>query len=166
MDLPKRKHPRLKNYDYSQSGFYYVTIHIIPNGDYLSKVVADRDYNTAEIVLTESGKIAENELKNLSNRFAFVRVDKYVIMPTHIHLILEFMDESAGASPRPTLMNVVGAYKSLTTREYNQKINTTQKKLFQASFYEAILRNDADYRERWKYIDENPLKWSLNPEDL
>ncbi len=81
-------------------------------------------------------------------------------------MILEFYSQPAGASPRPTLPYIVGAFKSLTTRGCNKRFDTPGRKLFQESFYEAVLRSDADYQARWKYIDENPLKWSLNPEDL
>ena len=160
-----RKHPRLNCYDYSQSGFYYVTIHNAPEGRCLSYVCGDEN-NTATVILTESGKIADDQINRLPERFPCVRIDKYVIMPTHIHMIIELTNESAGASPRPTLMDVVGAFKSLTTRMCNRMFQTPNQKQFQNSFYESVLRNDMDYRERWKYIDENPLKWHLTPEDL
>ena len=166
MPFPKRKHPRLKNYDYSQDGFYYVTIHIAPDGERLSEILYNPDENTAKECLTETGTIACEHLLSLENRFSYVRVDKYVIMPTHIHMILEFCRQPAGASPRPTLSDVIGAFKSLTTRSCNKRFHTPGKKLFQNSFYEAVLRSDADYQARWKYIEENPLKWYLNPEDI
>lgn len=166
MTYPKRKHPRLKNYDYSQNGFYYVTIHIASNGERLSEILYDPNENTAKEYLTDTGKIAYAQLLALESRFPYVRVDKYVIMPTHIHMILEFCNQPAGASPRPTLPDVVGAFKSLTTRACNKHFDTPGRKLFQESFYEAVLRSDADYQARWTYIDENPLKWSLDPEDL
>lgn len=166
MNYPKRKHPRLKNYDYSQNGFYYVTIHITPEGNYLSSVIADPESNTAKILLSETGKIADFHLNELSKRFPYIRLDKYVIMPTHIHIIFELTGTTAGASPRPTLMDIVGSFKSLTTRSCNKLFRTSGKKLFQNSFYETVLREDADYQARWKYIDENPLKWSLDPEDI
>ncbi len=84
MTYPKRKHPRLKNYDYSQNGFYYVTIHIAPGGERLSEIVYDPNENTVKECLTDTGKIACEQLLALESRFPYVRVDKYVIMPTHI----------------------------------------------------------------------------------
>ena len=166
MPFPKRKHPRLNCYNYSQSGFYYVTIHNAPDGEKLSSVIGNRENNTASVILTKYGKIVDEQIHRLPKRFSCVRVDKYVIMPTHIHMIIELTNDSAGASPRPTLMDVVGAFKSLTTRVCNQFFQTPNKKQFQTSFYESVLRNDTDYKERWRYIDENPLKWYLSPEDL
>ena len=159
MELPKRKHPRLKEYDYSLPGYYYVTIHTADDHTVLSYVGQGL---APAVTLTDLGKLAEKELLALEKRFSFVRVDKYVIMPTHIHVILEF---AAGASPRPTLMDVVGAFKSIATRVCNQAANTPGQKRFQLSFYESVLRNESAYRECWRYIDENPLKWSLCPED-
>ena len=78
-------------------------------------------------------------------------------MPNHIHIIFVFTNETAGASPRPTVMDVVCAYKSLTTREC--KKNGFLGKLFQTSFYEHIIRNNEDYSDIAKYIYENPAKW-------
>ena len=173
MELPKRKHPRLKNYDYSLPGYYYVTIHVADPDTQLSIVgrglapTENRKLSTVEckITLTPPGEIAKRQLGALEKRFPWLRVDKYVIMPTHIHMILCFSMETAGACPRPTLSEVVGAYKSLTTRVINQTLGTAGKKRFQTSFYETVLRNEAAYLACWQYIDENPLKWFLEPED-
>lgn len=162
MELPKRKHPRLKEFDYSQDGYYYVTIHVADENTVLSSVGRGLD---PTVSLTAAGKIAEEQLLDLENRFEHVKIDKYVIMPTHVHVIIQFAGETAGSRPRPTLMDVVKAYKSLTTRLCNQKLNTPGQKRFQTSFYESVLRNQKAYQECWRYIDENPLKWSLNPED-
>ena len=117
-------------------------------------------------MLTDAGGIAQEQLFLLEERYPYVKVDKYVIMPTHIHMILAFADETtAGAAMRPALSEVIGAYKSLTTRAYNRQHNAQGQKLFQISFYETVLRNEKAYQECWRYIDENPLKWALAPED-
>jgi len=58
-------------------------------------------------------------------------------------------------------MTVVGAFKSLVTRQYNEMKKTPGRKLFQVSFYETVLRNETAYVECCRYIDENPLKWLL-----
>ncbi|MBQ5597221.1 MAG: transposase, partial [Clostridia bacterium] len=84
-------------------------------------------------------------------------VEQYSIMPNHIHAILILANEAAGASPRPTIMDIVCAYKSLTTREC--KKNGFDGKLFQTSFYEHIIRGQEDYDEIAKYIYENPMQW-------
>ena len=159
MEQPKRKHPRLKEYDYSQPGYYYVTIHTANSDTVLSTV--GRGLAPA-VTPSFCGNIAEQELLALEKRYDYLVIDKYVIMPTHIHAILVL---KAGASPRPTLTDIIGAYKSITTRRCNQELDTPGQKRFQTSFYESVLRNTSAYQECWRYIDENPLKWSLCPED-
>ena len=166
MELPDRKHPRLKEYDYSQAGYYYVTIHVADKTICLSRVGRGLAPADAAITLSAMGKVAEQQLLLLEKRYPFLRIDTYVIMPTHVHAILVFENEVAGASSHPTLMDVVCAYKSLTTRECNRIFQTPGRKIFQTSFYESVLRNESAYRECWQYIDENPRKWLLNPEDL
>ena len=156
---PKRKHPRLKNYDYSLPGYYYVTIHAESDEPSLSSVGQGLALAEPVVILTALGKIVEQQLLALEQRFSCVKIDKYIIMPNHIHVIIRLIGEPAGASPRPTLMEVVSAYKSLTTRTVNQKYNTPGRKLFQTSFYETVLRNEKAYQECWRYIDGNPGKW-------
>lgn len=164
MDFPKRKHPRLKEYDYSQSGYYYVTIHMEKGQPALSAVGRGLTPTGAEVTLTAVGEIAREQLLLLEKRYPHVRIIKHVLMPTHIHAIIQLRAETAGASPRPTLMDVVCAYKSLTTRACNHRFNTPGRKLFQTSFYETVLRNEQAFRECWQYIENNPLRWLLEPE--
>lgn len=111
MDILNRKHPRIKNYDYSKNGYYFVTINTENNKPILSSV--GRGLAPAEILLTSTGKIAEQQLFKLEVRYRFVKIDKYVIMPTHIHAIIILYNEMAGASPRPTLSDIICAYKSI-----------------------------------------------------
>ena len=95
-----------------------------------------------------------------------MKVDKYVIMPTHIHVILRLTEFTARDIQSLSLMDVIRAFKSLATRECNQVLNTPGCKLFQASFYETVLRNETAYQEAWRYIDQNPEKWFQKPEDI
>lgn len=156
MDLPKRKHPRLKCYDYSQTGYYFVTIQTKPACPSLSTV--GRGLAPAGLVLSAHGKIVEDQLLALEIRFPNVKIDRYVIMPNHIHAILVLSD-TEGASPRPTLSAVVGAWKSLTARLCNQRDQTPGRVIFQASFHDRVLRNEAGYLAVCKYMEENPAKW-------
>ena len=157
-DFPKRIHPRLKEYDYSSDGIYFVTICTQNKNHLLSRIVG-RGLAPA-VQLTDYGKIAEQQLFLLKKRFPYIEIDNYVIMPNHIHIIFWFKSQTAGASPRPTLVDVVCAYKSLTTREC-KKIKPIDK-LFQTSFYEHIIREGKDYEVKSQYIHENPLKWQFD----
>lgn len=107
----------------------------------------------------------------LEQRFINLRIDKYVIMPNHIHALFVLTDcdsEAAGASPRPTIgasprttiSDIVCAFKSLTAKEC-RKISSTAK-LFQTSFYDHIVRTELDYADVVRYIENNPLAWQLD----
>ena len=160
-ELPKRKHPRLNNFDYSSCGAYFITICTQNRQCVLSNIVGRglAPAETYDIEYTSWGKIAEEQLLLLEKRYSDVSVDAYIIMPNHIHIIL-IMNEAAGASPRPTVMDVVCTYKSLTTKEC--KKNGFTNKLFQTSFYDHVIRNRKDYEEIIKYIHENPMRWHFD----
>ena len=158
-ELPKRKHPRLDNYDYSSAGAYFITICTQNRRCVLSRIVGRglAPAETTAIEYTYLGEIAEKQLFLLADRYPYLTIDQYVIMPNHIHTILILNGERAGACPRPTLTDIVCTYKSLTTREC--KKNGFREKLFQTSFYEHIIRSREDYEEIVKYIYENPIRW-------
>ena len=103
--LPKRTHARLKCYDYATPGVYFITICARDRKCVFSKIVTDENEQVANDY-TEFGKIAERNLLALEQRFINLRIDKYVIMPNHIHALFVLTDcdsEAAGASPRPTI---------------------------------------------------------------
>lgn len=130
--LPKRKHPRLNDYDYSTTGAYFITICTQSRRCLLSHIVG-RGLAPAEIQYTVYGRIAQEQL---------------------------LLEETAGGSQRPTIMDIVCAYKSLTTRQC-KKIRPIDK-LFQTSFYEHVIRGFEDYKEIAEYIANNPKQWELD----
>ena len=157
-DLPRRKHPRLHHYDYSTAGAYFITICTQNRQCLLSRIVG-RGLAPVEILYTPYGQIAQEQLLLLEQRYPSLKVDQYVIMPNHIHAIL-LVEETAGVNPRPTIMDIVCAYKSLTTRQC-KKVQPIEK-LFQSSFYEHVIRGYEDYREISEYILNNPTQWELD----
>ena len=154
-DLPKRKSNRLKNYDYSASGYYFITI-CTANRKKIFSFVVGQPLAAAEIKLTKIGKNAETQLFNLEKRYKNIQIEKYVIMPNHIHLILK-INNTAAASGRPTVSNIIRAYKSITTKECRKFYDGD---IWQTSFYDHIIRNENDYLKIWNYIDTNPDKWA------
>ena len=156
--LTKRKHPRLDHYDYSSPGAYFVTVCTQNRRCLLSRIVG-RGLAPAEVQYTAYGQIAKDQLWLLEQRFPSLKIDQYVIMPNHIHMIL-VLEEAAGVNPRPTITNIVCAYKSLVTRQCMllQPID----KLFQTFFYEHVIRGREDYNEIAEYIVNNPKKWELD----
>ena len=157
-NFPRRKHPRLKDFDYDIPGAYFVTVCAQGRKTIFSRVgrgLAPAD--EPKINLTSFGKIVEEELLFLNRRFPCIAIDQYVIMPNHIHAILLYDENAAGASPRPTLMDVVCAFKSLATKRCKE-ISPIEK-VFQTSFFEHIIRDGEDYKNHVRYIFENPFKW-------
>ena len=161
MEYKNRKYPRLKQYDYSLPGYYYITIHNERDVPFLS--VIRQEGEQAKVYLTAEGAVAQEQLRKLEERFDYLRVDKFVIMPTHVHVIFRLLD---GILPRPGIPEIVGAYKSLATREMNQRMKSPGMRRFQKSFYDTVLRNEKAYQECWLYIDGNPDRWQMTPEDI
>lgn len=158
MENKSRKYPRLKAYDYSLPGYYYVTIHNEHHAAPLSRICPGDSFEHAAVRLTQAGAVALKQLMSLQDRYKYVRVDKFVIMPTHIHVIVRFLE---GEMPRPGLTDVIGAFKSLTTRAINELQKTPGKRQFQRSFYETVIRNEVSYQSCWRYIDANPDRWGI-----
>lgn len=169
--LPKRKHPRLKHYDYSAGGYYFVTVcakdnkclfgRVLPENRVVGRGLApaERQYFAAIMRLSDFGLIAERQLEDLESRYSFLTVDEAVIMPNHIHILFKFKSKTAGASPRPTLSDVLCAYKSLTVRECHKITGKTGNDIFQDSFYESVIQDEKSYFNILRYIDENPMNW-------
>ena len=107
-------------------------------------------------ILTPIGKIVEDCILSLALHNHGIRLDKYVVMPNHIHLLLRFVPSEGGQS-RPPLQKVMQSLKSVTTRKCWQ---FGVSKLWQRSFYDHIIRNETDYLKIWQYIEQNPLRWS------
>ena len=156
--LPQRKHPRLANYDYSTAGAYYITI-CTHNRQCLLSHIVGCGLAPIEVRYSEYGQIVEEQLFLLEKRYPSLKIDQYVIMPNHIHAIL-LLDGAVGDNQRPTITDVVCAYKSLTTREC-KKVRPIEK-LFQTSFYEHVIRGREDYNEIAEYIVNNPKQWELD----
>jgi putative transposase len=156
MELPKRKKMRLAGYDYSQHGAYFVTI-----------CTKDRRCTLGEIVgqglcscrLSPTGEIVRQEIEHISAAFIGVHVDKYVVMPNHVHLILLLDGERQGQSPCPTVGDVICAMKSVSTKAANNRDGVRGRKIWQFRFHDHIIRGEREYRKIWQYIDENPQRW-------
>lgn len=151
-ELPKRKKIRLERYDYSACGAYFVTICIADRNVLLWDVGADI-IRPDRPPLSQYGKIVEMAIKQIQAHYENVIVDKYCIMPDHLHLIVFIMSEESGRMlSAPTLSVVIGSMKRWVSKQIGFSI-------WQKSFNDRIIRNEQGYREVWRYIDENPMKW-------
>ena len=156
--LPKRKPVRLRNFDYCDSGAYFLTICTENRRKILSQIVGgdvlDAPY---DIKLTSYGQIADKFINQLSDFYTNIEVDNYVIMPNHIHIILIVHDSGASRTSPPTkqhspISSFVSTFKRFCNKELGENI-------WQRHFYDHVIRNKEDYEKHVKYIYENPVRW-------
>ena len=154
---PKRKAVRLPEYDYSSPGAYFVTICTQGRRRILSDVtVGAGALDGPRVVLTPIGEIVEKYVLS-TKRIPGLHVDKYVIMPNHIHMMLCITAESGPSrAPAPTNALIPRAVASLK-RFVNAELG---EDIWQRSYHEHVIRNEKDYREVWEYIDNNPARWA------
>lgn len=156
MELPVRKHSRLSQYDYRENGYYFITICTKNHQELFSRIYMDSQGNFLSNQLTPMGKIAQSELCALEQRYPCIRIDKYVIMPNHIHVIFCLYQDQASEF-RTSITDIICTYKSITARKCRQISHVP--KVFQDSFYDHVIRNQQDYAMIWTYIDANPQRW-------
>lgn len=149
MELPNRKPNRICDYDYSQNGAYFITICTQNRRKILSQIVGD-----GFPVPKPCGSIAEEFIHQISNKYPAVSVDKYVIMPDHIHMLLRI-------APPPTLGTVIGWYKYQVSKQINSRFVQQGERIFQRSYYDHVIRNQRDFDEVWEYIKNNPRKCAM-----
>ena len=177
----RRRSIRLKGYDYSRTGAYFVTTVTQNRLCLFGDVVGD------EMHLNEAGIMAQKMWETLPHRFPGIDLDAFVIMPNHIHGIIA-INEPVGASlastqansmatgerattrVAPTLGDVMGAYKSLTTIEYARGVTTWgwqsfDRRLWQRNYYERVIRDGRELDRAREYIANNPMQWALDSEN-
>ena len=159
MSMPNRKPLRLTDYDYSAPGAYFVTICTHEKACLFGRIIPAADKAGAYMQYSPIGKMARECLLDIASHYDNVRVDHWVIMPNHIHMLVQ-ITEKIDSQPgmRCDISNVVGKYKAAVTRKIGQA-RLPSGKLWQTSFYDHVIRNQEDYLSIWQYIDGNPSKW-------
>ncbi len=149
MELPQRKRIRLHDYDYSTNGAYFITVCTKNRMKILSEIVGDDAHIVPQVVLSDLGKIVENYIRSIPG------IDKYVIMPDHIHMIIKIDGTMRASSPTKDIPQIVKSFKILVTKSIGFSI-------FQRQYFDHVVRGPQDYEEIWHYIDENPIRWMTN----
>jgi len=152
--FPRRKPNRLLEFNYSNSGVYFVTICTKGRKEFLSKIKTGIG-TEPRIELSRIGYEIEHTINNINQNYQGIEIESYVIMPNHVHLLVVIESEETKLS----LSDVVGRLKSFTTRRFNQIYRSKNHVLWQRSFYDHIVRDDDDYANVRNYIDLNPWKW-------
>lgn len=178
MLLPERRHHRLKNYDYSSNGAYFITIcsyeklHIF--GEIINGVMEHNKY----------GKIACNGIieTNRLRKHMGIEITKWVVMPNHVHLLIEISHdplfdtkpqfEAFSKPTKQSIATIIRAYKSAVTKAIRQCLTENEAvfddgghgapcpyAVWQKGYFDNIIKNDAMYEKIWQYIDSNPALW-------
>ncbi len=184
-DVHRRRSIRLKGYDYSQAGAYFVTICAEGRSAPFGSVV------DGEMVPNAAGRMAQTIWEELPGRFPTMHCDCCVVMPNHLHAVVVLVgaplvgaphlhgnapasvSPRAGTRPAPTgprLGDTIAAFKSLTTNEYARRVRSSgwppfQGRLWQHNYYEHIIRTEAALDTIREYIAINPLRWHLDHEN-
>jgi len=160
-ELPVRKHPRLKGFDYSSNGAYYVTFCVKDRYEMLGQIVGRVALGAPIVELTDYGNIIYKEIDETYLYYSNIFVDKFIVMPNHVHMIIFVISENdqkdgAPRASRPTtaiIPSIVGVLKRKTNKVYGFK-------MWQDSYHDHIIRSESDYQRIWQYIDENPARWA------
>lgn len=176
-----RKALRLKDYDYSKPGFYFVTICSYMQFSLFGEI------NNDILGLNENGLIIDCFWNKIPNKFPNIQLDEYVIMPNHIHGIIQIISPvGADMEVRPyhdgpkgcdnptdyvsSIPEIIQWYKSITTKEYEKYIHALapgfpQVKLWQRNYYERIIRDENELNNVRAYIINNPMNWNTDKEN-
>ena len=164
----QRRSIRLRGYDYSQAGAYFITICTQGRVCVLGEVVDGR------MRLNELGKLTARVWKELPQHYAHVRLDAWVVMPNHVHGIVTLDDVGAGLKPAPTsdgemvrhgIPEIVRGFKTFSARRINAVRGTVGTQFWQRNYFEHIIRDESGLDRIRRYIDENPLRWHKDPEN-
>ena len=183
LNLPNRQSIRLKNYDYSQKGSYFITL-VTQDRIHLFGKIED-----GKMILNTVGKILEEEWRNTIQMRPNIALGEFIIMPDHMHMIItitaqmEKKDDkewihSNPKCPSQTIGAIIRGFKGASTKKINLFLNSTgesqfapptesqfaptefyKNKIFQRNYYEHIIRNQKDYNRIEQYIIDNPMNW-------
>ena len=184
-NIHHRRSIRLKGYDYSKSGLYFITICCQDRACLFGNI------ENGKMIWNDAGLMVENEWLKLTERFNNIQLHEYVVMPNHFHAILEIVGATllvaqnetvvqnygntqngqpqgiaptTGGVKNKTLGHIIGAFQSIVTVEYIRGVKTLKwqpfnGKLWQRNYYEHIIRNEKSFNTISEYIINNPVKW-------
>jgi REP element-mobilizing transposase RayT len=162
---------RLENYDYSQAGLYFVTICSKDRKCIFGKI------NDGIMVLNPNGINANQCWCEIPDHYQNIYLDAFIIMPNHIHGIIEISDRFQPVGKRHaaslpvceikthTLGMVIGSFKSAVSRQINMINNTPGAEIWQRNFYDHIIRDDNSLQRIRGYIEANPYRWPFDNEN-
>jgi REP element-mobilizing transposase RayT len=167
INLPHRKSIRLKGYDYSFPGEYFVTICTNNHECIFGNIIRE------EMKLSQEGMITQRCWEEIPNHFLNVQLDEYIIMPNHIHGIIILLESIVGTRHAVSLQQeqfskpvegsvptIVRSFKSAVTKRIHEIMNTRSSPVWQKRFYDRIIRNEKELDTIRDYISNNVLRWA------
>ena len=155
MNEPSRKNIRLREWDYGSDSFYHVTI-CTRDRKPLFGVVRNPDSSLASpfVELSDIGECCAQVLHDIDLSSSCAHLFNYVVMPNHVHMLVWINPDGSRAV---TLQSFVRFFKSSVTKRAKKAGFCGD--LWQKSYYETIIRDDAAFDAVWEYIENNPAKW-------
>ena len=167
-----RKSIRLKDYDYSQAGMYFVTVCMNKHKSVFGRI------QDGEMILNDAGKMIDKWWRKLAVKFNYNENDIYVIMPNHMHGIVSIVgadpcvcpDSTKGEHMGSPLHKIIQWFKTMTTNEHIRNVKNAgwtqfNKKFWQRNYYEHIIRNEKELESIYEYIENNPNRWEFDCEN-
>jgi len=176
-----RRSIRLRGYNYSQEGAYFVTICTQNRACLFGEIIQGK------MVLNNAGQMIDKWYHELENKFVDIKCDEYIIVPNHIHAIIQNVgadlcvcpdmdgrqpggEHTGGEHTGSPLQRVVQWFKTMTTNAYIRGVKENQwppfpGKLWQRNYYEHIIRNEKELMRTREYIENNPPKWESDREN-
>ena len=156
-DVHHRRSIRLKNYDYSQAGAYFITL-CIQNRECVLGEIIDRNMHLSPV-----GENVFLQWRNLPQRFSGLELDVFVVMPNHFNAIISINSVGQGAaSSAPTVGKILRAFKSISAVEGNRLLKRSSQPFWQRNYWEHVIRNEKELMTLRQYILSNPAQWELD----
>ena len=163
VDFPKRKQNRLTEYDYSTPNAYFITICTEKRKNLFWKDAAATYAHPENIALTALGTLVRQRIEDIPKHYPMISVDHFVVMPNHVHLLLQINTDYDGRPmAAPTISTVINQTKGIISKQIGVSV-------WQKGFHDHVIRGKQDYTEIWEYIENNPCKWAedeLHTSDL
>ncbi len=176
--FPQRQSQRLKNYDYSRIGAYFITICVA------KRICLFGDIRDESMHLNRFGEIVKKCWNDLMTQYPSINLDDFVVMPNHVHGII-VIDKSVGSTfnnstgddrgnaggetpplrQTATLSQIIGYFKYQSTKDINAFRNMTGIPVWQRSFYDHVIRDETSWNRIREYISTNPLRWQMDREN-
>jgi REP element-mobilizing transposase RayT len=170
-DIHYRKSIRLKDYDYSQTGGYFVTICTKNRQCVFGEIIE------GQMVLNDAGWMVQRVWDEIPGNYPGIETDVFIVMPDHIHGIIIIVGagpcacpvegQPRGIAPTMSLPDIVNRFKTMTTKRYTDGVKqcgwrSYPGRLWQRNYFDRVIRNEKELDQIREYIFDNPEKWEID----